>query len=105
MDNSQWNIFCQLSQIHNDVMAGKVGQREFNDFVIENREQLAFPQAVEVLMTNIRVLDLDFIKANEQLCKTSFELLMKVGIDKLDFRESVRASSFIETMKIYNTAN
>jgi hypothetical protein len=50
-------------------------------------------------MTNIRVNDSDFIRQNKQLCKTAYDLLMKVGIDKLDFREAIRASSFIETMK------
>lgn len=105
MTDKQWKLLCKLGMLYNNVI-GHVGkQSDFNKFVVKNKKKLNFPQAVEILMTNINVADVDFVSNNLELCKTAYELLMIVGIDKLNFREAARASCFIETIKKFHETN
>ncbi|PGR83527.1 hypothetical protein [Bacillus cereus] len=91
-----FDFFKQIANLHNAVSLGEKEEKEFDTFVLENKEKCSHPEILEVFSERMSPTE-EYVTERYEMCKVFFEI-MKSFEDwtELDFglRTAIRMGIF-----------
>lgn len=99
-----WDFFEELAKIHNLVCFKEKEIKEFNDFVLQNKEKINNPIYLNVFSEQIELHDEQFFENNFEMCKVFYDFMQEnANWIKVDygFRGTIRLKSFEDSFKNY----
>lgn len=76
----QWNkvdmdFLREFLSIHNKVCCKKKTQKEFNTFVLDNKDRFDNPNYLQVFVKNVVVYKKEFYEENFDMCKVFYDFM------------------------------